>query len=263
MAIIKNKPLPTKIPRTVFTQFRQGFQNIAIKATKRAFQSLNFVTGSLGWRLDSEGNFEASSGIFRGAVKVGSLEYSKFTVQSSFESLDGWITESTGQFNSLGYVEISTTSTINNIQGITAPADDQFTLTPDVTKNPIFETVIYVSGAGSFDARIGMGELDSDNGVGFKLTNSVLSALWFDDSNVEHLTTISGITTTDLNRYRIEINNGTDIRWYVNEVLEYTLDVTSIVVNVAQGNMIKFWIKTLASSVARIGAYRVLYQQNY
>lgn len=36
-------------------------------------QSRNFVTGSAGWRIDSDGNLEASSGTFRGDLSGGSI----------------------------------------------------------------------------------------------------------------------------------------------------------------------------------------------
>ena len=46
-------------------------------------QSKNFVTGSSGWRLDAEGNLEASDGTFRGTLSATSGTVGGFTIAST------------------------------------------------------------------------------------------------------------------------------------------------------------------------------------
>ena len=46
-------------------------------------QSINFKTGSAGWRIDSNGNLEANSGTFRGTVSAATLLYGKTSFEDS------------------------------------------------------------------------------------------------------------------------------------------------------------------------------------
>lgn len=71
MPEIKSQQDPQPIPNMSFSQLRQAFQNVGFKIFKRILQSYNFVTGSLGWRLQASGDFEGNTGTFRGGI-VGS-----------------------------------------------------------------------------------------------------------------------------------------------------------------------------------------------
>lgn len=62
----------------------KGIQYSADKTTNKSYlQSKNFVTGSSGWRLDSDGNIEASSGTFRGNITGGSLNINNNSIIDS------------------------------------------------------------------------------------------------------------------------------------------------------------------------------------
>jgi len=57
-------------------------------------QSENFVTGSAGWKLTAEGNFEGNAGTFRGALEAGELHIPDETTASSFHvetDGSGWV----------------------------------------------------------------------------------------------------------------------------------------------------------------------------
>jgi len=49
MPIIISQPIPEIKERMSFSGLRQSFQTIGLKATKRSFQSANYVSGSAGW----------------------------------------------------------------------------------------------------------------------------------------------------------------------------------------------------------------------
>jgi len=197
-----------------------------------------------------------------GSVVDDKPKINKFSVQSSWESLDGW-TQAGINFNYFGYMEINTTTVLNNIAYLTNPSDDQYNLTPDKTKSPIFETVAYVGGGGNREARIGMGDLDADEGVFFKYSSTKVYASYYDADNIEHDTELSGVSATGLHKLRIEIEWEVEIRWYIDNILAHTLDLTANEIALATSKMMKFWVKNLtAGQVGRIGSYRVLFQQN-
>lgn len=205
----------------------------------------------------------SGNAFFRGDVKVNSLEYLKFTLQSWFESLDGW-TKTAGIFNYFGYVEIYTTTSVNNTQYLSAPPDDQLAIAPNTAKNPIFDATLGCGSNGNHLGYWGFGELDSANGVGFKVLNGSLYAIWYDLDEVGHTIAISGITVADLNRYRVEVTTGSNIKWYVNGILKETLTLDESHVLGSATKILYFWIKTTtAGEVAKIYAYRALFQQDF
>jgi len=59
-------------------------QNKTVIQHTGAYQSPNFVTGSTGWQFDSDGNLEANSGTFRGALVANSLDIPDTTTANSF-----------------------------------------------------------------------------------------------------------------------------------------------------------------------------------
>lgn len=73
MAVIEVQPMPEIVERISFTQLRQSFKTIGLVATKRSYQSANFVSGSAGWQLTAEGNLEANDGTFRGTLTGNSI----------------------------------------------------------------------------------------------------------------------------------------------------------------------------------------------
>ena len=71
--IIEPQPIPEMIKKNSYTNLGDMFRRVGFNIVKRALQSDNFVTGSAGWRLTAEGDFEGSSGTFRGALSGGTI----------------------------------------------------------------------------------------------------------------------------------------------------------------------------------------------
>lgn len=200
--------------------------------------------------------------LLAGDVKVNSLAYLKFTLQSWFESLDGWnITADI--FSYLGYLEISTPSTINTIRDAFVPTDDQFSIAPNQTKDMIFEAVAAVAGTTAIDGRIGIGNLEDDNGVGFRLTKTKVYRLYFDFENVEHTVELTGLDPQVLHTYRVVVTDQESVEWYVDGVLLSTLVWPGTDPLLGSAKIIHFWLKNTEEGVVKLLAYRALYQQNF
>lgn len=57
---IEPTPLPERQKRNVFIDLRKFLRDIAVRATRNAFQSASFAEGETGWRLNANGLIEAT-----------------------------------------------------------------------------------------------------------------------------------------------------------------------------------------------------------
>lgn len=222
---------------------------VADKIILGTLKSPDFKTATRGFQIGNDGIME-----------IGGIKYNKFFISSQFESLDGW-TKTANVFNYPGYLEIYTTNVNNNNQNAYIPADDQNTLTPNKTKLPVIEFYGQVSGTTALTAYAGMGEMSSDNGVGFKFSQTATFATWYNDANVQQTTNLS-ITPTDLHLYRAEVNSD-GLRWYVDGILKHTVAMASSAYTLSQGKMVKFDITTNSAAIVKMHIYRTLFYQNF
>lgn len=190
------------------------------------------------------------------------IKIDKYLLQDWFGSLDAYDVMGSA-FSRLGYAEFYTTTVLNSYNYTFLPADDNYNLACDITKNPIFETVAYVNSNGNFTAKIGLGPMDSAIGVGFKITKTASWVVWHDTDETEHLISITDITKGVLHKFRIEIVAGQYILWFVDNVQVAQLDISALDVANMQGWIFSYMVQNNQTGyIARIGAYRVLYQQD-
>ena len=186
----------------------------------------------------------------------------KYSILTNFESIDG-LDHSASVFSYIGYLEISTTVSLNDFQYAILPSDDQFGFAPDISQNPIFEALVAVSFSHDFVASLGVCNPE-DSGAGFKFTPSGVVAYWFDSDNVEHTISISGVANIQiLHKYRIEIVDGVSVTWYVDNVSVATLSLVSNDLAITTGRIFNFQIENLeAGYVSKIMAFRAKYEQD-
>lgn len=194
-------------------------------------------------------------------AQISSYEFSTYMIQSNIESLDGW-SITAGVFNTLGYLEVTTTASSGNVQSARVPTDQLFGLAPNQKKNPIFQCIAATSGS-NYDARVGMGDLDSDNGLGFKMTASTVYALYFDAGNVEHTVALPNINPQTLHGYKVQVSIGSLSKWYVDGNLLYTLDIGNNPVALST-TVVTAYAKTNTTATATIALYnKVVYKQDF
>lgn len=187
----------------------------------------------------------------------------KFEIKSSMESMDGWQVVADGYTHSLGFFLFGTSNVLNNEAYIQCNSDEQLGLAPDYTKNPIFEAVAIVLNGDAHESRIGIGAIDVGEGQGFKFTTTNIYAFWTDEDMEVHEIEISGVSPITLHKLRFEIDYNDEIRWYIDNILKATADI-SAAGNIPMANRIMmFWTKTLAAGKeSAIAVYRVLFQQD-
>lgn len=160
---------------------------------------------------------------FAGNVEVGFLTYSKFVLQSFFESISGWFQDFGGGevIAHIGGAEFNTSSSANDYVNLAMqPAGGSAT---DFSKNPLFQTKVKLdyTTSQSIWLTVGEGASSSAKYLGFKISNGTLYAVNRNGS-AETSTSISGITLTNANTYKAVMTSASKIEFYVNGVLKAT-----------------------------------------
>src|SRR3972149_2081161 len=75
--------------RPNYTDLSDLMNRLGFGVGKRVLQSDNFVTGSAGWRITAEGDLEASSGTFRGAISASTIDIGGADASSFHVDIDG------------------------------------------------------------------------------------------------------------------------------------------------------------------------------
>lgn len=159
-------------------------------------------------------------------VTVSKLNRDKFYLEMFFESIDGYIYEfdPDGAISAtLCLLVIKAGPTIDSRAGVGAGG-----LVGCVwAKNPSFQIFLRLPLATSQNAYFGMGGsqvMDSppvEDFAGFYIENGTLYAQNSNDGNITS-TEITGIDITENHAYRIATDYGTDIKFYVDDVLKAT-----------------------------------------
>jgi len=155
-------------------------------------------------------------------IIVDAIFYNKRYIYTAFESLDGWVQSKSGTGNiapNLGEFYLDTGSTISSIADVHCESFQEGTAI-NFAKNPYFQTAIRLSAITNQTIYITNGSYDLD-GFGFKISNGTLYSLHIKDGT-EYTTEITGITLTNWNTYKVSYTSGTNIKFYVNDVLKVT-----------------------------------------
>jgi hypothetical protein len=204
-------------------------------------------------------------------VKVRSLEYLRETIQTSFESIDGWDTSGTVT-PQWGEIQIQTAASLNTVARLypkTFSGKVNFR-----TKNPMFQTrvrftntteqLVYII-TGS-EAPGGTG--DDEEFVGFKVVNgtlySVVKAV-AEGASAEYATEITGITIVNTyHDYKVVVDSGTSVKFYIDNVLKDTRTTNlPVLADPVGSNLIMFYIKTTDTAYKRIHSKYVVYSQDF
>lgn len=188
------------------------------------------------------------------------LAFDRFQIDDHFDTIDTWGKSANVFLDNIGQVSLSTTNVTNNRQNFYIIAGDATQEAGLIPTNPIFETRVKLSHAVNQNAYIIHGDPDVPAGVGFKIVNGSLYAVWFDGASAEHTQAITGVTVTNWNLYRVEIVDGVNIKFYVNGILKYT----SVDFDIADTNTFMYYsIKTTTTSSRVMWVQSLHYDEDY
>jgi len=143
----------------------------------------------------------------------------KVQIWPSFESLDCWETSGAGGYDLyLGGIYLYCNGGAGTYKQIYGAADI-FDLDLGV-KNPVFECVVECISSIQATYYFGLGSNQTD-GFGFRVLNGVLYTFVSIDE-VIHFTEIPGMTPTDWHSYRAVSTSGSNVEFFVDDVLVHT-----------------------------------------
>jgi len=150
------------------------------------------------------------------------LIFNRFQIDEHFASIDGWGKSAGVTHDAISQITLNSSGVINTVRycylGIGDSLEDQALS----SKDPIWQTSVKLDQITNQIIYIMQGDPEGEEGFGFKIVNGTLYATWFDDDNVEDTTEITGVTLTDYNIYRCELEDGVTLKWYINGVLKHT-----------------------------------------
>ncbi len=200
---------------------------------------------------------------FRGNVRVNSLDFTRLTLWPRFESLDAfWKTAR--PFSNVGYLEITTTTTLGDIQYVVLPSDEQFNFYPNAEKNPILDIRSAFSITGACEAFVSMGELAGDYGMGFKITATKIYAAWTNSLGTVLTHELANLNSNHIYHLRVEYKNNVSVKWFIDDELVYSFNPSGGALPSAGGHPMFFWCENKqATKSAKMFVYHALYQQDW
>lgn len=137
---------------------------------------------------------------------------------------------------------------------------------PDVTKNPYWEFVLCFDWSNDFESAIScLGEVWSGYGFGFKVDQSHIYAGYGDLSHVAHFTSVGNTVKGAKYVFRIEFEDGVSIKYFINQTLVHTVDLTSVSVDTSLAFILGGYTKcvTLGSYAPQQQILQLLFVQEW
>jgi hypothetical protein len=188
------------------------------------------------------------------------LDFDRFTIDVHFDTIDAWNKSANVWLNAISEMEIFTTSVSNDQQyAYIAPGDSQQDA-GNFTQNPTWQTRVLVPNATSQLIYIQQGDISNPDGFGFKILNGTMYAFWVTDDNVEHTYSLGAFSTSAYMLLRCECVNGDTIKFYINDVLVYTL---AFPVLMSTFVIMHYRVKTTTTAVRRIYVQNLHWDADY
>jgi len=199
---------------------------------------------------------------FKGNTRVNMLTYLRLTFRTMFESITGWA-KTTHVYNYFGNLVMTTSGVLNAYEYCHLPTDDLFALCPNFEKAGSFSTTLALDQKTNLLCYFGIGPLDSSEGIGFKIVNSNVYAIWYETDWTEHAYLLSGIDPTVLHVYAFEKLANKTINFYVDNVLKQFVDASAYDFNSSANTIFYYYIKTTNDGSKSLYCWDCLYQQDY
>lgn len=182
------------------------------------------------------------------------LAFDRFQIDEHFTSIDSYNKSAGVTLTSISEVTLTTTNLSGNIRYICNLPGDSAQNAGSLYNNPSWSIRLKFAQITNQLSYFGSLEPDIPGGYGFKVVNGSLYAVYWDEDYVENTIVISDITLTDFNNYRCDVVAGEYIKFYVNDILKYTLT------NFTYANISMFFFVNIKTNSNN---YKTLYVQGY
>lgn len=203
--------------------------------------------------------------IANGEINQSKLSATELQAYITFESLDGWTHWGGSATPQILGLALSTGSTINTEAFLVSEPLGVGDIN-SYDKDTYFQSAIKLNSNSNVRVYFMTGGYANDNtdsGFGFKIVDNVLSAIVVKSvsgTRTEYLTTISGITLTNLNIYKayFDVVEG-NIYFYVNGALVHT--ESAHLPTVSHPTLFTFYVKDTSASNRTLGICYLFYSR--
>lgn len=188
------------------------------------------------------------------------LAFDRFQIDEHFSTIDAWTKTSGVTLPKISEMELLTTAVNNNQQTAQISYGDSTYDQETFEQNPVLETRVKLAESTNVEFYICIGDMDDVHAYGFYYHGSKLYAAYYDVDEVLQEVEITGIDITKYHTYRIDLSDGVNAVWYIDDVQKRSV---AYIDTSAKGNYCKFSVKTKTTSTKTMWVQSVHYDEDY
>lgn len=197
-----------------------------------------------------------------GSLELYHFSATRFYIPISPKDLD-FSNAGVSSFASSVYAEVTTGPTANVFYSAFSGGDQAYTLIGDGALNPHFRIRVVPVYITSMESYFGIGSFDGDSALGFKIVNSTLYTVWWDNYPNEYLNAYSAIDVSVPHNYEVSVISGVSITWLVDGIVLKVLPWQSDISCEGGNTGLMFFVKKTTTSLRTLVIYQIIYEQDY
>ncbi len=186
----------------------------------------------------------------------------RYNLTPALNSVDGWQT-SGSVVAGVSNISLYTTNTVNSAVNAYVSIDDILNFIPNVLGNPALQVIVGANIRGTGKLWIGIGDIQSDYGIGFYITETTIYARHTNNAGdyIDHsLGSFSDFTSYKL---RVEVFSGIRYDYYIDDEFVYSFNCVSGDDSLSAAYPIFLMAQTTqASHAVDFGVYFMNYSQD-
>lgn len=154
------------------------------------------------------------------------LTFDRYSIDHDFQTVDYWTLTNGCGIENINELQIYSSSVLSETGYAILPTGDAFQDQTSWAKNPNWQIRAYFSTFTGWTANIGMFDEDIVSGIGFRVIDGVIYAVWFDADDVEQTHELMALSTYTPYILRWCRNDVTGLNeWYINGALVHSVTV--------------------------------------
>ncbi len=158
-----------------------------------------------------------------GSVVRDKLGFDRFQIDEHFSTIDPWAKTAGVFLDQIAQMSLTTSGGSGDVQYAYIIPGDSMSNGGIAANSPTWEIRIKANQTTAQTIYIVQGDPAVPAGIGFKIVNGTLYAVYWDGDSVEQTTAIAAVSVDEWHNYRVEFVSGVSAKWYVDGVLKKTL----------------------------------------
>lgn len=151
------------------------------------------------------------------------LEFDRFQIDTAFESLDGWSLVNSVTQLGIGDMKLLTGANPDDYAEATLAIGSGIIGQAKLSQNPLLQIRLKSDFDDDQSIFIGNFNRSTPAGFGFVVYDNEVCIIWTDDGGGINDEQVAGIAANEWHTYEMQVENGTDIKWYIDGVFKKTM----------------------------------------